>query len=247
MNIIDHKDRVAIVTGGSGGIGLALARRMAREGAQIVIWDIDAGKLAALAQSDPGFFCQQVDITSESGIAAAVEAVLASYGRIDIMIAAAGISGPNLPVADYPLDLWNKVMAINLTGVYLCCKAVIGPMRKAGYGRIVNIASIAGKEGVPTVSCYSAAKAGVIAFTKAMAKEHVDLDIRINCVAPAAVETDLIKQMDPNTLAFVKAKIPMGRLGQPDEVAAMVSWLASQECSFSTGAVFDLSGGRATY
>jgi len=247
MNIIDHKDRVAIVTGGSGGIGLALARRMAREGAQVVIWDIDAGKLAALAQSDPGFFGQVLDITSESEIAAAVEAVLARYGRIDIMVAAAGISGPNLPVADYPLDLWNKVMAINLTGVYLCCKAVIGPMRKAGYGRIVNIASIAGKEGVPTVSCYSAAKAGVIAFTKAMAKEHVDLDIRINCVAPAAVETDLIKQMDPNTLAFVKAKIPMGRLGQPDEVAAMVSWLASQECSFSTGAVFDLSGGRATY
>lgn len=138
-------------------------------------------------------------------------------------------------------------MAINLTGVYLCCKGVIGPMRQGGYGRIVNIASIAGKEGVPTVSCYSAAKAGVIAFTKALAKEHVDLDIRINCVAPAAVETDLIKQMDPNTLAFVKAKIPMGRLGQPDEVAAMVSWLASAECSFSTGAVFDLSGGRATY
>jgi len=247
MNVIDHKDRVAIITGGSGGIGLALARRMAREGARVAIWDIDADKLAALAQSDPDFLCQQVDITSESEIAAAVEAVLARHGRIDIMVAAAGISGPNLPVADYPLDLWNKVMAINLTGVYLCCKAVIGPMRKGGYGRIVNIASIAGKEGVPTVSCYSAAKAGVIAFTKSLAKEHVDLDIRINCVAPAAVETDLIKQMDPNTLAFVKAKIPMGRLGQPDEVAAMVSWLASAECSFSTGAVFDLSGGRATY
>lgn len=247
MNRMDHQDRIAIITGGSGGIGLALARRMQSEGATIVIWDVDAGKLAALAESDPGMMGQKVDITSESDIAAAVDAVLARFGRIDILVAAAGISGPNLRVADYPLDLWNKVMAINLTGVFLCCKAVIGPMRERGYGRIVNIASIAGKEGVPTVSCYSAAKAGVIAFTKSLAKEHVDRDIRINCVAPAAVETDLIKQMDPETLAMVTAKIPMGRLGKPEEVAAMVSWLASAECSFSTGAVFDLSGGRATY
>lgn len=239
--------QTAIVTGGARGIGLAIARRLAREGCRVVVWDVDvAGFDAAKAGFTP-FRLAAVDVADAEAVASAFEAAREAAGAIDILINNAGINGPVAPVADYPLDAWRRVMAVDLDGVFHGCRAAIPHMRERRRGRIVNIASIAGKEGVQFISGYSAAKGGVIAFTKAIAKELAGDGVLVNCIAPAMAETELLTEMTAEHIAASRAKIPMGRLLQVDEVAAMVAWIVGPECSFTTGFVFDLTGGRATY
>ena len=248
MNQLDMKGRSAVITGGAAGIGLAIARRLAASGARLSLWDRDRAALEAARQAlGTDTHTALVDVVSETDVAAAAASTLAALGRIDALVCSAGITGPNLAVADYPLADWKQVIDINLTGVFLCNRAVLPAMRAAGYGRIVNIASIAGKEGNPNASAYSASKAAVIALTKSLGKELAKTGIRVNCVTPAAVRTGMFDQMTQAHIDFMLAKIPMGRFGLVEEIAAMVAWLATEECSFSTGAVFDLSCGRAVY
>ncbi len=240
--------RCAVVTGGVSGIGAGIAARLASEGAKLSLWDRDAGTLGDVhARSQGGTHTVAVDVADAEAVRDATAETLRAMGRIDILIASAGITGPNAPVAEYPIDAWDRVIEVNLNGVFYCNRAVVPGMQKSGYGRIVNIASIAGKEGNPNASAYSASKAGVIALTKSLGKELAGTEIRVNCVAPAAVRTPIFDQMTPQHLDFMLSKIPLGRFGEVDEIAALVCWLASEECSFSTGAVFDISGGRATY
>jgi 3-oxoacyl-[acyl-carrier protein] reductase len=237
-----------VVTGGVSGIGAGIAARLASEGAKLSLWDRDAGTLGDTQKRSQGAtHTVAVDVADADSVRDAAAETVRAMGRIDILIASAGITGPNATVADYPIDAWNRVMDVNLNGVFYCNRAVVPYMQKSGYGRIVNIASIAGKEGNPNASAYSASKAGVIALTKSLGKELASTEIRVNCVAPAAVRTPLFDQMTPEFLDFMLSKIPVGRFGEIDEIAALVCWLASEECSFSTGAVFDISGGRATY
>lgn len=242
--------RNAVVTGGARGIGLAIAGRLAASGARVCVWDIDelAGQEAAeqLAASGEAR-ALRVDVADEASVAAAARTTSGAFGAIDVLVNNAGITGPNKATWDYTPDEWRKVLAIDLTGVYLCCRAVVPIMLEGGYGRIVNIASVAGKEGNPNASAYSAAKAGIIALTKSLGKELAQRGILVNCVTPAAVETDIFAQMTQEHIDYMLSKIPMGRFGQTTEIAAMVAWLCSEECSFSTGASFDLSGGRASY
>ena len=242
--------RNAVVTGGARGIGLAIAGRLAASGARVCVWDIDelAGQEAAeqLAASGEAR-ALRVDVADEASVAAAARTTSGEFGAIDVLVNNAGITGPNKATWDYTPDEWRKVLAIDLTGVYLCCRAVVPIMLEGGYGRIVNIASVAGKEGNPNASAYSAAKAGIIALTKSLGKELAQRGILVNCVTPAAVETDIFAQMTQEHIDYMLSKIPMGRFGQTTEIAAMVAWLCSEECSFSTGASFDLSGGRASY
>jgi 3-oxoacyl-[acyl-carrier protein] reductase len=247
MNSFDLHGQVAVITGGRGGIGQAIAERMRRSGANVALWDLaDVGTpVAAVDGASTTTF--SVDVTDEGSVGRGMADTIARLGRIDILVTAAGILGETLPVADYPVKSWQRIVDVNLTGVFMCCRATLPYMVRANYGRIVNLSSIAGKEGNPLQSAYSAAKAGVIALTKSIAKEVADTDIRVNCVTPAVIATDLVHQMSQETLKSVMSKIPLGRPGRPEEVATMVAWLASKECSFSTGAVFDLSGGRATY
>jgi 3-oxoacyl-[acyl-carrier protein] reductase len=188
-----------------------------------------------------------VDVTDEASVAHATADTVARMGGIDILVNSAGMGGVRSTIADYPVDAWRKIIEVNLTGTFLCCRAVVREMQKTGYGRIINIASIAGKEGNPFGSAYSASKAAVIALTKSLAKENLQTEIRVNCVTPAAVETELFARMSPESQKASRERIPLGRLGRPEEIAAAIAWMASEECSFSTGAVFDLSGGRATY
>lgn len=235
--------QVAVVTGGAAGIGAGIAARLAAEGARIALWDADAAALAA-ALADHR---QTLDVTDAAAVAEAAAATAAALGRIDILVASAGITGPNAPVASYPVEAWRRVIEVNLTGVFLTNRAVVPIMQRNDYGRIVNIASVAGKEGNPNAAAYSASKAGVIGLTKSLGKELAGTGIRVNCVAPAAVKTALFDQMSPEHIAFMLSKIPLGRFGLIEEVAAMVCFLASAEASFSTGAAFDVSGGRATY
>ena len=245
----EFEGRTAAVTGAARGIGLAVARRLAAGGGAVALWDRDG---AALEQAD-GFPAGArvhravVDVTDPGTIAAAVEATEAALGPIDILVNNAGIAGPNHPVWEYPVDAWNDVIGIDLTGVFLCCRAVVGGMVERGYGRVVNVASIAGKEGNPTASGYSAAKAGVIGLTKSLGKETAETGVLVNCVTPAVIETEILAQVSERHIEYMLSKIPMNRLGQADEVAELVAWLSSEACSFSTGAVFDISGGRATY
>jgi 3-oxoacyl-[acyl-carrier protein] reductase len=247
MNDIDLKKRVAIITGGARGIGLAIARRLAHSGAKVAIWDQDGAVAEAAAREIPGAFPCAVDVTDNGAIEAALAATEARLGPTDILVASAGITGLNAPVADYPVAEWRKVIEVDLTGVFLCCRAVIPGMRARDYGRIVNIASVAGKEGNPNAAAYSAAKAGVIGLTKSLGKELAQTGIRVNCITPAAVKTAIFDQMTEQHIQYMLAKIPVGRFGTVDEMAGLVAWLVSEECSFSTGAVFDVSGGRATY
>jgi NAD(P)-dependent dehydrogenase (short-subunit alcohol dehydrogenase family) len=247
MNQIDLQDRVAIVTGGARGIGYAVAERLARSGASVAIWDRDHDAAEAAAKSIPGSIALALDVADPAAIESAAAATERRFGRIDILVASAGITGPNAAVADYPVEAWRQVIDVNLTGVFLCCRAAVPYMQKRDYGRIVNIASVAGKEGNPNAAAYSASKAAVIALTKSLGKELAATGIRVNCVTPAAVRTDIFKQMTQQHIDFMLSKIPMGRFGKVEEMAALVAWLASEECSFSTGATFDISGGRATY
>ncbi len=248
MNHIDVKDRVAVITGGSGGIGLATAERMHESGAKLILWDLDPASLEAAREKLPEAMVEVVDVTDEQGVEKATKATVARFGRIDILVNAAGITSARTAVVDFPVDLWRRIVEVNLTGTFLCSRAVVPHMTAAKYGRIVNLASVAGKEGNPYSAAYSAAKAAVISLTKSLAKEIADTEVRVNCVAPAIIATkNLFHDMPETQQRLWVSRVTMGRPGRPEEVAAMITWLASEECSFSTGAAFDISGGRATY
>jgi NAD(P)-dependent dehydrogenase (short-subunit alcohol dehydrogenase family) len=248
MNQLDFNGRTAVITGGAAGIGLAIAQRLVASGGRVSLWDRDAAALErARTELGAGTDIRAVDIADAAGVEAATQASLTALERIDALVCSAGITGPNTTTWDYPVDAWREVMEINLNGVFLCNRAILPGMLRLDYGRIVNIASVAGKEGNPNASAYSASKAAVIALTKSLGKELAKTGIRVNCVTPAAVKTAIFDQMTQAHIDFMLSKIPMGRFGQPEEVAALAAWLCTEECSFSTGAVFDLSGGRATY
>jgi 2-dehydro-3-deoxy-L-rhamnonate dehydrogenase (NAD+) len=248
MNQLDFKGRHAVVTGGATGLGFAIAQRLVASGGSVTLWDRDAGTMQrAVAQLGAGASAVEVDVAQHASVQAAVAATRKHAARIDALVNSAGITGPNTKVWEYPVDAWRQVMDVNLTGLFLCCREVVPAMREAGYGRIVNIASVAGKDGNPNASAYSASKAAVIALTKSLGKELADTGVRVNCVTPAAVKTAIFDQMSEQHIQFMLSKIPMGRFGTPEEIAALVGWLCTEECSFSTGAVFDLSGGRSTY
>lgn len=248
MNQLDFQGRHAVVTGGATGLGYAIAQRLIQSGGGVTLWDRDeaAAKQAAAALG-PRASAVAVDVSQHASVRAAVQATLLLTPKVDALVNSAGVTGPNVKLWDYPVDAWEQVMAVNLNGLFLCCREWAPHLRANNYGRIVNIASVAGKDGNPNASAYSASKAGVIALTKSLGKELADTGVRVNCVTPAAVKTAIFDQMTPEHIAFMLSKIPMGRFGTPDEVAAMVVWLCTEECSFSTGAVFDLSGGRSTY
>ena len=248
MNQLDFAGRHAVITGGAAGIGLAITQRLLASGATVTWWDRDAAAMATARQS-LGQAVQQVvvDVGDHASVVDAVRQTVMRHRAIDVLVNCAGITGPNVKLWDYPPEQWLQVMQVNLNGLFYCCREVVPVMQQNNYGRIVNIASVAGKEGNPNASAYSASKAAVIALTKSLGKELADTGIRVNCVTPAAVKTAIFDQMSPAHIEFMLSKIPMGRFGEPEEVAAMVAWLCTQECSFSTGAVFDLSGGRATY
>ena len=229
MNRLDFAGRTAIVTGGAQGIGAAIVKRLADSGAKVLVWDLDG--------SPP------VDVTDP----ASIQNALAKLERIDVLVNNAGIAGKNVPTVDYPIEEWQRVLRVNLTSQFLCCRAVAPRMVKTGYGRIVNIASVAGKEGNPNAVAYSASKAGVISLTKSLGKELAQTGVLVNCVTPAAAKTAIFEQMTKTHIDYMLSKIPMARFVEVDEIAALVCWLASEDCSFSTGAVFDISGGRATY
>ncbi|HLY21285.1 MAG TPA: SDR family NAD(P)-dependent oxidoreductase [bacterium] len=244
------RGRHAVVTGAARGIGFGIAKRLGAEGAAVTIWDVDGaqGERAAAELLGAGEAeALAVDVSDASSVDAAARETLRRHGRVDVLVNNAGIAGPNATSWEYPRDAWRRVLDIDLTGVFLCCQALVPAMLERKYGRVVNIASIAGKEGNPNASAYSAAKAGVIALTKSLGKELAGAGVLVNCVTPAAVETDIFAQMTREHIQFMLSKIPMGRFGAVEEVAALVAWLASEGCSFSTGAVFDISGGRATY
>jgi 3-oxoacyl-[acyl-carrier protein] reductase len=256
MNAIDLKNRTAIVTGGARGIGFAIAKRLLASDATVVLWDVDPAALdqagAALQTEENGdgngrIYAGVVDVTDEAAITRAVAADLRELGKIDILVNNAGITGGNAPLWQLAPQVWRQVIEVNLVAPYLVCRAVVPHMVRAGYGRIVNIASIAGKEGNPNASHYSASKAGLIALTKSLAKELAATGVLVNCVTPAAAKTELFAQMKQEHIDYMLSKIPMNRFVEVDEIAALVTWLASEDCSFSTGAVFDISGGRAVY
>lgn len=247
MNKIDLEGRVAVITGGASGLGLAIAERMAQSGAQCVIWDYDAVALSGLPATLAGATTLKVDVSDLDVVEDAAHRTFDKHRSIDILVNNAGITGATAKVWAYPVDEWARVFAINVNGTFYCSRTVVPYMRKTGYGRVVNVASVAGKDGNPNASGYSASKAAIIALTKSLGKELADTDIRVNCVTPAAVKTPLFAQLPQQHIDFMLSKIPLGRFGKPEEIAALVTWLSSAECSFSTGAVFDLSGGRSTY
>jgi 3-oxoacyl-[acyl-carrier protein] reductase len=248
LNQLDFGGRVAIVTGGAQGIGLAIVRRLLASHATVRIWDRDADRLdKALRELAGPVTGIAVDVADPAAVAAGADAAVRDLGRIDVLVNNAGVAGLNAPTVDYPVEEWERVLKVNLTSQFLCCRAVAPYMVEAKYGRIVNVASIAGKEGNPNAVAYSASKAGVIALTKSLGKELAKSGVTVNCVTPAAARTAIFEQMTQSHIDYMLAKIPMGRFVKVEEVAALVCWLASEECSFSTGAVFDISGGRATY
>ena len=248
MNQIDLNGHVAIVTGGAQGIGQSVVERFAASGATVEIWDLD-GDLAAETAAEIGetVHARGVDVTDAEAVMAAAKACEGAHGPIDILVTSAGIAGPNKKTWEYPLDAWDRIMKINVDGTMLCCRAVIPSMIAQGYGRIVTVASVAGKEGNPNAAPYSTSKAAVIALTKSLGKELATLDIAVNTITPAAARTRIFDQMSQEHIDFMLSKIPRNRFVEPREIAAMVAWLCSAENSFTTGAVFDLSGGRATY
>ncbi|MCS0494444.1 SDR family oxidoreductase [Ancylobacter sp. MQZ15Z-1] len=250
VNHINLEGRVAVITGAAQGIGFAVASRFLASGASVAIWDINETALAPAAEAlgnSEAVATRQVDIADYESVTRATQATLERFGRIDILINNAALVGPNAKVADYPLDAWRQVIDVDVNGTFHCCRAVVPVMLGQDYGRIVNIASIAGKEGNPTAAAYSSAKAAVIALTKSLGKEVADANVAVNCVTPAVARTPGAMEQAPEHIAYMLGKIPRGRFLELDEAAAMIAWLASEENSFTTGAVFDLSGGRATY
>jgi NAD(P)-dependent dehydrogenase (short-subunit alcohol dehydrogenase family) len=250
MNQLDLKDRVAVITGGARGIGFSAAQRVLQSGADVSLWDVDRERAAAAVEalSPLGTVSLQiVELSDAASVAAATAATVARHGRIDILVNNAGISGGNAVTWELDPAVWRRVIDVNLTGAFLTCHSVVPHMLARGYGRIVNVASIAGKEGNPTAAHYSASKAGLIGFTKSLAKELAAKGILVNCITPAAAKTEIFAQMSQAHIDYMLSRIPMGRFVEVDEIAALIGWLASEECSFSTGAVFDVSGGRATY
>ena len=250
MNQIDLKDRVAVITGGARGIGRAAAKRALLSGASVVLWDVDGERaeqtVDELAELGP-VNAVPVELADAQSVQDAAGATLDRHSRIDILVNNAGITGGNGPVWELDPEIWRRVIDVNLTGAFLTCRAIVPHMIARGYGRIVNVASIAGKEGNPTAAHYSASKAGLIGMTKSLAKELAPRNIVANCITPAAARTEIFNQMKQEHIDYMLARIPMGRFLELDEVAALICWLSSEECSFSTGAVFDISGGRATY
>ena len=250
MNQIDLSGRVAVVTGGARGIGYAVAERMLHSCASVALWDVDSEQLIA-AQRDltplGRVAALAVDLTDEHQVNTAAKGTLEALGRIDILVNNAGITGGNAATWELEPAVWRKVIEVNLVAPYLTCRAVVPHMLRSAYGRVVNVASVAGKEGNPNASHYSASKAGLIALTKSLGKELATKNILVNCVTPAAAKTEIFSQMKTQHIQYMLSKIPMGRFVQPNEIAALICWLASEECSFSTGGVFDISGGRATY
>jgi len=250
MNQLNLKGRVAIVTGAARGIGYAIAARALQSGATVALWDVDRERLEVARRQLSGHgpvSAEYAELTDTASVQAATSATLAAHGRVDILVNNAGIAGGNGLTWELDPDLWRRVIDVNLTGFFLTSRAVIPHLLANGYGRIVNVASIAGKEGNPTASHYSASKAGVIGLTKSLGKELATRNILVNCVTPAAANTEIFAQMKAEHIEYMRSKIPMGRFVEVDEIAALVCWLASEDCSFSTGAVFDISGGRATY
>jgi 3-oxoacyl-[acyl-carrier protein] reductase len=250
MNKIDLDQRVAIVTGGARGIGRSIAERLLASGARVSLWDIDAAALAAAASElgAPGaVHTVMVNLADLASVQAAAESTAAAFGKIDILVNNAGITGGNAKTWQIDPADWRRVMELNLNGPFYCCHSVVPHLLKNGYGRIVNIASIAGKEGNPNAAHYSASKAGVIALTKSLGKELATANITVNAIAPAVIATDILNQMTQSHIDYMLSKIPMGRFGKKEEAAALVAWICSEECSFTTATVFDLSGGRATY
>ncbi|AVO46785.1 SDR family NAD(P)-dependent oxidoreductase [Phreatobacter cathodiphilus] len=250
MNRIDLAGRTAVITGGARGIGFAAAERMLDSGAAVALWDVDAARLAEAEgklKAKGRVSTHVVELTDEASVQAATDATAAAHGSIAILVNNAGITGGNGKTWELAPDVWRRVVEVNLVGPYLTCRAVVPVMLKAGYGRIVNIASIAGKDGNPNASHYSASKAGLIGLTKSLAKELATSGILVNCITPAAAKTEIFDQMKQEHIDFMLSKIPMNRFLQVEEAAAMIAWLSSEDCAFSTGAVFDISGGRAVY
>jgi 3-oxoacyl-[acyl-carrier protein] reductase len=250
MNQIDLQNRVAIVTGGARGIGRAIAERLLASGAKVSLWDVDVAALATAARELANVgtvHTASVDLAEFESVKAVAEATAAAFGKLDILVNNAGITGGNAKTWEIDPAGWRRVMDVNLNGPFYCCHAVVPHLLKNGYGRIVSVASIAGKEGNPNAAHYSASKAGVIALTKSLGKELAASNITVNAIAPAVIATDILQQMSQAHIDYMLSKIPMGRFGKKEEAAALVAWLCSEDCSFSTGAVFDLSGGRATY
>lgn len=239
--------RAAVVTGGASGAGKAVARRIAAEGGKVAIWDLDAQRAEAAKDETGAALALAADVTDPGSVSDAARETADALGRLDLLMCSAGITGATAPVDGYPIDSWLQVLDINLNGTFYCCRAVIPFMKRNGYGRIVNMSSVGGKEGNPNAAAYAASKAAVIGFTKALGKELATSGILVNAVTPAVFRTPLLEQMPQPQIDYMVSKIPMGRVGEVEEVAALVCWLLSEECSFSTAATFDLSGGRATY
>jgi 3-oxoacyl-[acyl-carrier protein] reductase len=248
MNKLDLAGRVAVVTGGARGIGLACARRMVESGASVALWDLDGAALQqAAAALGPKASSHTLDLCDEGAVAAATQATLAAHGKLDILVNNAGITGGNRPSWELPVAEWRRVIEVNLNAPFIVASAVVPHLVANGWGRVVNVASVAGKEGNPNAAHYSASKAGLIGYTKSLAKELAQKGVLVNCVTPAAAKTDIFNQMTEAHIAFMLSKIPMGRFVEVEEIAALICWLSSPDCSFSTGGVFDISGGRATY
>ena len=248
MNKIDMAGRVAVITGGARGIGFAVAQRAIESGAAVALWDKDAARLTEVAATLGGTVTTHaLDLSDEAAVRDATAATVAAHGKIDILVNNAGITGGNAPTWKLPSAEWRRVIEVNLIAPYLVASAIVPGMVEAGYGRLVNIASVAGKEGNPNASHYSASKAGLIALTKSLGKELAQSGVLVNCVTPAAAKTDIFDQMTEAQIAYMLSKIPMGRFVQVDEIAALTAWLMSEDCSFSTGGIFDITGGRSTY
>ena len=239
--------RRAVITGGASGLGLQTAKRILAEGGRVALWDFDAAALAAARSDLATDAAIEVDVADHVAVARAAQASAEALGRIDILVACAGITGATVPVQEFPVSDWRRVIEVNLSGVFHACREIVPFMLRNGYGRIVNVASVAGKEGNPNASAYSASKAGVIGFTKSLAKELATQGVLANCITPATFESPILKQLPPSQVEYMRSRIPMGRLGDVHESVALICWLASEECSFSTGATFDISGGRTTF
>ncbi|HWU55665.1 MAG TPA: SDR family NAD(P)-dependent oxidoreductase [Rhizomicrobium sp.] len=239
--------RTAVITGGASGLGLLTAERIVNEGGKVSLWDLNEAALAGVAQRLGNAHTHKVHVGRHPDVADAVKKSLEALGKIDILVNCAGITGATVPVQDFPVDNWLQVMDVNLNGIFFCCREIVPAMLAQGYGRIVNIASVAGKEGNPKASAYSASKAGVIGFTKSLGKELATSGVLVNCITPATFESPILDQLPQSQIDYMRSRIPMGRLGHAEECAALVCWLASEECSFSTAATFDISGGRTTY